>query len=184
MPPRKRHDQHARIYRWERECDAYQSLSCKARALLMEFRLLYNGRINRIQMSVREAARRLGVSEKPAKSALDELMDRGFIRRLRLGSFNNKVRLASEYALTSEPIDTGDGATAPNDYMRWRKTTVGDSTLDGRRLDHRDPSGGSGERLHGSRLVYRDCSSAAPDGSHFDHTVKLPGGSGGGGEAS
>lgn len=186
MPRKKLQDQHARIYRWERECDAYGSLSCTARALLVEFRLLYNGRNNRIPMSVREAAKRLGVSTRPASSALGELLDRGFIRLLRRGSFHTKVRLASEYALTSEPINAGNGATAPKDYMRWRKSTEGDPTTDGRRIAHRASSGGPLERSHGSRSGYRETPSGRLHGSHFDHTVKLPGGTGvvGGGDSS
>lgn len=171
---KRKHDSHARIYEWERRCGAYQSLSCTARALLVEFRLLYNGRENRIPMSVREAAQRLGVSTKPASAALKELQDRGFIWLIQRGSFSTKVRLASVYALTSEPVEPCDGTTAPKDYMRWRKTTVVDSPTDGRRFPHRGPSSGPDERSHGRHFSHRERHSGAPHGSHFSHTVKLP----------
>ncbi|WP_205742709.1 hypothetical protein [Onishia niordana] len=90
--------------------------------MLVELRALYDGRTNRIYMSVREAMRRLCVGRKLAEKALAELLDRGFIRVIEKGTFDRKIKHATIYALTNEPIEDSDGATAPKDYMRWRGT--------------------------------------------------------------
>lgn len=116
---RTRDRQHVRLYAWEIETEAYRSLGCPARALLVEMRALYAGQENRVYMSRREAQRRLGVGRRVAEQAIAELVDRGFIRVLEEGSFSRKVRHATVYALTHEPIDDEDGP-APKDYMRWR----------------------------------------------------------------
>lgn len=175
---KRRGDQHARVYRYERETEAYRSLSCTARALLIEFRLLYNGWSNRIPMSVREAARRLGVSPKPATKALSELLDRGFIVLIQKGAFHNKESFASVYALANEPIDDRDGAVAPKGYMKWRKSTVVDSPTAGSRTDYRGAAGRGDERSNGSRIAHREECAALIDGGHSCHTDKLPGGRG------
>lgn len=110
-----------RLYRHELESDAYRSLSPEGRALLVEFRALFNGRENRVFLSRTQMELRLGVGRRKAEKARDELLDRGFIHLLVPGGFNRKCPHASEYALTNEPINpTQDGATPPKDYMRWR----------------------------------------------------------------
>ena len=115
---------HVRLYGFELESSAYQSLSPGGRALLIEFRWRYNGDTNRIHMSVRSAAKALGVGKDTARRAIAELLDRGFIRLLRKGRFTVREgpRDASEYALTNERI--GDEA-APKDFMRWRPQNHG-----------------------------------------------------------
>lgn len=126
MARKARYQPHVRLYRHELECEAYRSLSPDARALLVEFRALYDGRENRVYMSVREIRRRLGnVGQKRAENARDELLEHGFIRLLQPGSFSRKARHAPEYALTNEPLSNRDGATAPKDFMSWtQKNTV------------------------------------------------------------
>jgi|GEM_PF-2628750 len=118
MARKKRDRQHIRIYAWEMDTEAYKSLGCPARALLIEMRALYNGHDNRIYMSRREAERRLGVGRRLAEQALTELLDRGFIRVLIPGKFHRKDPHATVYALTNETIGDGDGP-APKDYMSW-----------------------------------------------------------------
>ncbi|MEJ2711689.1 MAG: hypothetical protein P8014_00640 [Acidihalobacter sp.] len=112
-----RGQRHARIHQWERDTDAYQSLCCEARALLVEFRLLYAGRENRIYLSTREIMRRLDVGRCKAEKARDELLDRGFVRLLKPGTFSQKTRNASEYALTNEAITLRDCNNAPKESM-------------------------------------------------------------------
>jgi len=92
---KRRDESHVRLYRHELESAAYRSLSTDARALLVEFRALFSGRENRLFMSVREAARRIGVSEKTGHKALRALLDRGFIRCVEQGGLTRKVKHAS-----------------------------------------------------------------------------------------
>lgn len=123
---KKRHEQHVRLYRHELHSAAYRSLSPDARALLVEFRSLYNGTVNCVFLSRREMQRRLGVGRIRAEQARDQLLDRGFIRLVTKGSFSQKVKRASEYVLTNEPLEPDRaGAVAPKDYMRWRQKNTG-----------------------------------------------------------
>ncbi|PAU74362.1 helix-turn-helix domain-containing protein [Halomonas salipaludis] len=118
--PRGRQDKpHVRLYRHELESPAYRSLCLAARALLVEFRALYN-RDNRIYMSVREVMRRLDVGQKLAERALAELLDRGFIVVLEKGTFNRKTKHATVYALTNEVVESIDKSIAPKCYMSWK----------------------------------------------------------------
>lgn len=118
---KRRDEAHVRLYRHELESPAYRSLSTDARALLVEFRALFTGRENRLFMSVREAAKRIGVSEKTAQKALKALIDRGFIRCIEQGGFARKVKHASVYALECQPDNPlAEGATAPKTFMKWQ----------------------------------------------------------------
>lgn len=152
MARKARQQPHVRLYRHELECDAYRSLSTDARALLVEFRALYKGQDNRVYMSRREMQRRLGVGRYRAEAAREELLDRGFIRMLAKGSFSRKVRHASEYALTNEPLENKDGATPPKDFMKWQpqKNTGLVSNPDGAGEQPREPSQRGEKHRHGA----------------------------------
>lgn len=178
MPKKRRGESHVRLYRHELECEAYRSLSTDARALLVEFRALYCGQENRIYMSVRQMMRRLNVGQRKAQRARDDLLDRGFVRLLSSGGFNRKIRHASEYALTNEPLEPDcDGATAPKDFMRWQpqKSTVANSATDGSRSDYRGNGKKAQKFSHGSCSDYRDLQSGQRHGSRSDYTDRLPG---------
>lgn len=114
---------HVRLYDYELDSPAYRAMSCNARALLVEFRSLYSGRENRVYMSVRTAGERINVDTKTAHKAIRELIEHGFIVEMEKGSFNRKVRHATTYALTNEPIHQND-TTAPKPYMSWRPKEV------------------------------------------------------------
>lgn len=133
---RAKHEPHVRLYAYELRSEAYRSLSTDARALLVEFRALYRGQENRIFMSVREMMKRLGVGQRRATRARDELIDRGFIRLTSKGAFNRKTRHASEYQLLSEVLDNGN--PAPKTYLRWKKP-VAETTTGGSPSDYRHP---------------------------------------------
>jgi hypothetical protein len=97
---------------------AYRSLSANARALLVELIRRFNGSNNGyISMSVREAAKLCGYSARPAMKALKDLRGRGFIKSRMKGSFDRKVRHASEWELTFHPV----GNSIPtHDYLKWK----------------------------------------------------------------
>lgn len=119
MARARRAEAHVRLYAHELECAAYRSLSPVSRALLVEMRSLYDGRDNRIYMSIREAMQRLGVGRRQVERALAELIGHGWIRVIKDGSFDYKIRHATEYALENQPLNDCDGAVAPKSYMRW-----------------------------------------------------------------
>ena len=184
MSRRKRGGEaHVRLYRHEHESPAYQSLSPEVRALLVEFRALYDGRENRVHMSVREIRRRLnGIGQVKAERARDELLDRGFIRLLTPGKFTRKDRHAAEYALTHEPLDNGMGATAPKDFMRWepQKNTVRMTSTVGTDDEYREPGNPPEKPAHGTDDEYREGPNAHGHGTDDEYTDRVTtGGSGG-----
>lgn len=83
------------------DSEAYRSLSCGARSLLVEFAKLYNGANNgELFMSQRTAAAKLGISSHTAAARyIDQLIDRGFISIRIKGSFNVKTGRATSYVL-------------------------------------------------------------------------------------
>ncbi|WP_353162808.1 hypothetical protein [Salinisphaera shabanensis] len=176
-----RHEAHVRLYRHEHESPAYQSLSVEARALLVEFRALYNGGENRIHMSAREMKRRLnGIHQRRAARARDELLERGFIRLLAQGTFTRKARHATEYALTNEPLN--NNGLAPKDFMRWRPQQNTATTVDtlGNHSGYRKPAESSEKQRDGNHSGYQEGPKHSSHGNHSGYTDKLPTGGGDG----
>lgn len=173
---RKRGEAHARVYHHEAESEAFKSLSVDACALLIHFRLLYNGRENRIHMSVREAMRRTGLGQRRAQNAIADLLDRGFIKLLAKGEFHYKKRHASLYQLTSEPPDDRDGSVPSKDFMRWQPKKHGSrhdysavaTTATEAPPDH--PENGQNCSCHD----YSKCQKTPPRCSHHSYTDRLP----------
>ncbi|PJK14484.1 helix-turn-helix domain-containing protein [Lysobacteraceae bacterium NML07-0707] len=111
---------HVRLHLYEMQTPAWQTLSPAARALLLELRALYRpSEANVVFLSVREAAKRLGISQKPTEKAFKELEARGWIRTEAKGGFSRKVKHATSYRLTDRP-GASPGEVATKDYMRWR----------------------------------------------------------------
>lgn len=118
---RAKYDAHVRLYGYELDTPAYRTLTTDARALLVEFRSLYSGKENRVFLSVRDMQMRLGgVGQRRAMNARDELLHRGWIKMLEPGGFSRKVRHATTYQLTNEPISDAMGAPTTKEYMRWQ----------------------------------------------------------------
>lgn len=183
MPRRKprRGEAHVRLYRHELDCAAYRSLTPDSRAALVEFRGLFNGQENRVYMSIRELGRRLGVGQRRAQRARDDLLERGWLRLLEQGAFSRKARHASVYALTNEPLD-GDGP-APKDFMRWQpeeKSTVDNSATDGSQSSYREGCNARLKGCHGSQFSYRQTRNAA--GSVVNPATQISYQAAGGGE--
>lgn len=173
---KRKSEAHVRLYRHELESPAYRSLSTDARALLVEFRSLYNGRENRVYLSVRDMMKRLSIGQRRAQRARDDLIDRGFILLITPGGFSRKDRRASEYALTHEPLDDRDGATAPKDYMKWQsqKSTVRDTATYDTRGGYNNDTPRERKATHGSCSSYRDSISGPLNGSQGGYTDRLP----------
>jgi hypothetical protein len=92
--------------------------------MLLELKALYNGRNNGdLFLSVREAARRVGIGKTLAAKCFHDLLDRGFLTIARPGAFNVKAASrrgdATAWLLTEFPPGDGDGVGS-RDFMRWR----------------------------------------------------------------
>jgi hypothetical protein len=124
MPKRPRTNKridapHVRLYSWLLNSPAYLSLSCPARALLVEVTRLYNGRNNgQIGLSVRRASERCNVARGTAQRAFVELQDRGFIELVTKGAFSRKSPHASEWRLTFNACDV-TGELPSKKFMSW-----------------------------------------------------------------
>lgn len=159
-------DAHVRLYGWEMQCPAYRTLSVAARALLVEFRALFDVRSgdNRVFLSVREMMRRLNLGQRAAQRARDELCERGWVSIVEPGGFSRKTRHATVYALENEPPIAGNGSLARKTYARWqppaeaasshrakRKNTVAPAQLGGSMDDYRAPDPGPASPLQPAR---------------------------------
>ena len=108
---------HVRLYRWLLDSPAYLSLSCPARAVLIEIARAYDGSNNgRIGLSIRLASKRCRIARGTSMRAFGELQERGFIECMTKGGFSRKSPHASEWRLTFWPCD-GDLPT--KDFMSW-----------------------------------------------------------------
>jgi hypothetical protein len=119
---RSRYDaKHVRLYDYMTACEAYLSLCCQARAVLIESVRLYDGTNNgRIGLSVRTAAQRCRIAQGTASRAFRELTDRGFIECTKPGGFNRKFRHATEWRITWKSCDVS-GALPSKQFMQWRR---------------------------------------------------------------
>jgi hypothetical protein len=108
-----------RLYRWLLDSPAYLSLSCPARAVLIEIARSYDGFNNgRIGLSIRRASGRCKIARGTAARALAELQERGFIDCMTKGGFNRKLPHASEWRLTFWACDV-TGKLASKQFMSW-----------------------------------------------------------------
>jgi hypothetical protein len=126
-------DSHARFYPWEYGSAAFQSLTPNAVRLLLEMKMLHNGRNNgSLFLSVREAAKRIHIGKNQAAQAFIDLHDRGFIRPNVIGSFNLKSvarrGMATSWVLTEFPVGEEKGAGS-RDFTRWKPTVLASSSL-------------------------------------------------------
>lgn len=153
---KRKQEQHVRMYRHELQSLAWKTLCPDGRSLLIEMRSLYDGKENRVHMSVRQAMQRLNVGQRRAQSAINALLERGWIRVIERGAFSRKVRHATVYALENEPIHGGE--IAPRSFMRWQpdqKNTVAEMTTDGSRSDYRGAPKTPKNTPDGSRSEHR-----------------------------
>ena len=104
------------------ESPAWRSLTGAAVKVYVELRRRYNGGNNgKLSLSLKEAATLLGLSKTTVGRALDQLVERGFIKRTQEGHWYG--RRAAEYAVTDRSLD---GHPPTNAWQNWRdkKTSV------------------------------------------------------------
>ena len=110
---------HVRLYRWMLDSQAYRSLTCPARAVLIEIARGHDGTNNgRLGLSVRRASERCNIARGTAQRAFIDLQERGFIDCMTKGSFSRKLLHATEWRLTWWGCDvTGD--LPSKKFMQW-----------------------------------------------------------------
>lgn len=97
---------HIRFYHWELDTPAFRSLSPNSKTLLIELKRRYNGTNNgQIALGLRDAAEVIHATRNTASKAFGELQERGFIRLAQIGSFSQKVRHATTWALNEYPLN-------------------------------------------------------------------------------
>lgn len=115
--------------------NAYRSLSCAARALLVELVMLHNGENNgSLYLSVRDAAARLGLADhKAAMRAFDELEEMGFIVCTGEGYFHVKSSERSRARCWRLTFEAGPGRKGPT--MDFEKREPAAQTKARRRME-------------------------------------------------
>lgn len=119
---RSKSDPFVRLHRGVTGSAAWRSLSCEARALLVEIWTRHNGSNNgRISFSHREARESLHIGGSRVRRAFDELQERGFIVARRKASFDWKQGggrgQATEWQITAEPCNSNP---ATHQYRGYR----------------------------------------------------------------
>jgi hypothetical protein len=110
---------HVRLYRWMLDPPAYLSLTCPARAVLIEIARDHDGINNgRLGLSIRRASERGNIARGTAARAFAELQERGFIDCMTKGGFNRKAPHASEWRLTWWSCDV-TGELPSKKFMSW-----------------------------------------------------------------
>lgn len=130
------------LHRWFLDCDAWRSLNVYARCLYVEIKRRYNGKNNgAISMSYREAQELVGCSNKPIPAAFRDLIEKGFIKQERRGSFKG-TPFATTWILTELPQDEPERSLVPSkEFMSWKP--------DGRPAKKKTPHA---ESVHATRL--------------------------------
>ena len=118
------------LHRWFMRTEAWRDLDCVSRCVYIELSNRYAGpgtNTGRIPCSVRELSELLRIGKATAHGALQSLQEHGFIVMMKPGSFNFKVRHASEWRLTEFGCDV-IGELATKDFTRWEKKKHGSAT--------------------------------------------------------
>lgn len=145
---KEKEPRHVRLYHWLLDSEAWCDLDPVAHSVYLMLARRYGGpgsNNGRIPCSLLELAQGLHISKQTAMRALDRLQDHGFIVQTRIGSFNTKVRHATEWCLTEFKNDvTGEMPTKA--FMRWRKSEHG-STSKPQRVSRRNRTGFEKEQV-------------------------------------
>jgi len=171
-----KYDRHVRLHYWELESAAYRDLDCYARALLVEFKRLYNGANNGdLYLSVRRAAELIGTSKDTATKAIRSLVAHGFIRQETRGSFHLKQRHATTWILTEYDFR---GQPADKRFMSWRQpekqNAVPGVRTDGPTAKDRTPLKPLKILPHGPTLGDRQATNRLPHGPTRRDTSSMP----------
>lgn len=115
-----------KLLRSTMETPAWRALSPTAQALYPWLKLEWKGPAynnnGKIRLSVRQAAQRLGISEKPVTKAFHELQAKGFIVVTELAALGQSKRIKStSYLLTELQTKGNDGDRVQQKFRHWRE---------------------------------------------------------------
>ena len=117
-------ESHVRLHRGVTNSQAWRSLNCEARCVLLEIWARHNGQNNgAIPYSHREAREALHIGAGKVAAAFRQLQDRGFLILRTKVSFDFKARRATEWQITTEPCDD---QPAKRLYKGWQNLNDGD----------------------------------------------------------
>lgn len=132
-----------KLHRGVTSSQAWKSLSCEAKCLVLQIWERHNGNNNgQIPYSVREAREDLGIGSTRLTTAFKDAQDRGFIVAHHKGSFTHKTAAgkgrASEWEITAERCN---GKPAKNTFRKWPPNlkTPTASVTTGNRTGSRQP---------------------------------------------
>jgi hypothetical protein len=119
------YEQYIKLHRGVTNSDAWKSLKCEVKCLVLLIWERHNGLNNgKIPLSHREARKALGIGNNKTTSAFKMAQDLGFIIERSKGSFHYKTRAgegkASEWEITAESCD---GEPAKHKYRSWKNKT-------------------------------------------------------------
>lgn len=114
---RTKTESYVKLHRGVTNSEAWKSLTCEARCVLLEIWARHNGQNNgELPYSHREAREALHIGAGKVAAAFRHLQDRGFIILRTKGSFDWKAHRATEWEITTESYD---GETAKRLYRGW-----------------------------------------------------------------
>jgi DNA-binding Lrp family transcriptional regulator len=161
------------------ETPAWRALSPTAQALYPWLKLEWKGTAynnnGKIRLSVRQAADRLGISEKPVSKAFHELQAKGFIVVTELAALGQSKRIKStSYLLTELQTEGNDGERIGQKFRDWRKghdfEVVMPVKRSGNRTKKQKPMGKcptqSGRKAHVLEKTVGDCPTQGGRMSH------------------
>ena len=119
MQKHNRKGQFVRTFIEDFESEAYRSLDCVARCLLLELQRYYlpGGRMEDVFLSTRDAAKRLSVNKDTAARAFKTLSDRGFIVLTNHARW--QARITRKWRLTFEEYG---GQKPTHDWRHYKKS--------------------------------------------------------------
>ena len=176
---RTKNEQFIRLHRGVTNSDAWKSLSCEARSLLLEVWARHNGSNNgRIPLGRKEARKALRIGSRKLKNAFRDAQDRGFLIERQKGSFNFKVAAgkgrATEWEITTEKCDNRPPKRLYRDWPEKQNTgttVVTAGNHGGHRFEPTGPQKGS----NGNHSSDRSGHSRGSNGNHCGDTSNIPG---------
>ena len=110
---------HVRLYRWMLDSPAYLSLTCPARAVLIEIARGHDGTNNgRLGLSIVGLLNGATSRQAPLNAPLSNYQERGFIDCMTKGAFSRKALHATEWRLTWWACDL-TGELPSKKFMSW-----------------------------------------------------------------
>ncbi|GAA4642443.1 hypothetical protein GCM10023115_05750 [Pontixanthobacter gangjinensis] len=118
----KAEPRHIRIYKKQVDTDAWRALGPSAVKVLVSMLLCDYGINNGgIFFSERRGAKVTGLSRGTVRKAINELIEKGFVYRTKVGSFSQKIRHAAEYGMTWTAGPPGPNRAPTHRYEKWKQ---------------------------------------------------------------